>query len=87
MKLIMLIMLIVSAISLLYVLLRQRGAWQVAMTFCLHGVMAFVLLYLVNSTGWLAGIQVATNASTLVTVGVLGIPGLALLVTLQTYLI
>ncbi|WP_195576395.1 pro-sigmaK processing inhibitor BofA family protein [Paenibacillus sp. 1001270B_150601_E10] len=86
MKLIMLIMLIVSAVSLIYVLLRQKGAWQIVTTFCLHGVMAFVLLYLVNTTGWLAGVHVATNIGSLVTVGVLGVPGLAVLVALQTYL-
>ncbi|WP_028543353.1 pro-sigmaK processing inhibitor BofA family protein [Paenibacillus taiwanensis] len=87
MKMIMWVMLVISAVGLLIVLLRQRSAWKVVMGVLLHGVAAFVLLYLLNSTGWIAGLHVPTNPITLLTVGLLGVPGLAAIVFLKMVVI
>lgn len=82
-KTLLLVLLIASIAGLLVVLVRQKLAWRGIMTFLLHGVSAFALLYLVNTTGWVAGIHVPINPVTLTGVGLLGIPGLALVVSLK----
>ncbi|KJB89720.1 sigmaK-factor processing regulatory protein BofA [Paenibacillus sp. E194] len=82
-KMLLLGLLIVSIAGLFIVLFRQRLAWRGIMTFLLHGVSAFALLYIVNSTGWIAGIHVPINPATLTGVGLLGIPGLALVISLK----
>ncbi|UHA75231.1 pro-sigmaK processing inhibitor BofA family protein [Paenibacillus sp. 481] len=87
MKTMWLIMLFVSALGLLVLLFRDRIARRGVINFALHGIVAFVLLYIVNVTGWLDGIYIPTNPITLTTVGVLGVPGLASLVFLKMYLI
>ncbi|EJW18972.1 pro-sigmaK processing inhibitor BofA family protein [Paenibacillus alvei] len=83
MKILLLVLLIASIAGLLLVLVRQRLAWRGILTFLLHGVSAFALLYLVNTTGWVAGVQVPINPVTLTGVGLLGIPGLALVISLK----
>ncbi|MEW9105633.1 pro-sigmaK processing inhibitor BofA family protein [Paenibacillus sp.] len=83
MKILLLVLLIASIAGLLLVLVRQRLAWRGILTFLLHGVSAFALLYLVNTTGWVAGVQVPINPVTLTGVGLLGIPGLALIISLK----
>lgn len=87
MKILLLVLLIASIAGLLLVLVRQRLAWRGILTFLLHGVSAFALLYLVNTTGWVAGVQVPINPVTLTGVGLLGIPGLALIISLKMVVI
>ncbi|MCE5172228.1 pro-sigmaK processing inhibitor BofA family protein [Paenibacillus profundus] len=87
MKLLMMGLLVISMVALLIVLLRQRFAWKGLFIFLLHGTAAFVLLYIVNSTGWIAGVHVPTNPLTLAAVGFLGVPGLASIIFLKMVLI
>jgi len=72
-----------SLFILLFILCRYKPAWQVIISFLLHGISAFVLLYIVNTTGWIAGIQVPLNSTTITGVGILGIPGLVLMICLR----
>ncbi|MFW5438428.1 pro-sigmaK processing inhibitor BofA family protein [Paenibacillus apiarius] len=87
MKLSMVGLLVISLVALLIVLLRQRLAWKGLFIFLLHGTAAFVLLYIVNATGWVAGVHVPANPMTLATVGLLGVPGLASIIFLKMALI
>ncbi len=79
--------LIVSAAALLFVLLRQRLAWRGIMNFLLHGTAAFVLLYIVNTTGMAVDVYVPVNPVTLSAVGLLGVPGLAAIIFLKMVMI
>lgn len=87
MKWMMIGLLIVSAAALLLVLLRQRVAWRGISNFLLHGTAAFVLLYIVNTTGLAADVYVPVNPVTLSTVGLLGAPGLAAIIFLKMVMI
>lgn len=87
MKWMMIGVLIVSVASLLFVLLRRRLAWRGILSFLLHGTAAFVLLYIVNTTGLAADVYVPVNPVTLSTVGLLGVAGLAVIIFLKMTMI
>lgn len=83
MKAVMIGVLVISLISLIVVMLRRPGAIRYASLFLLHGVAAIVLLFVVNTSGVLDGVVVPTNLTTIITVGALGIPGLAAIICLK----
>ncbi|MGZ9586769.1 pro-sigmaK processing inhibitor BofA family protein [Paenibacillus marinisediminis] len=83
MKTIMLVIFVVSLLSLLFMLFRRPNTARFITGFVVHGIVAFVLLYMVNTMGWIGDVRVPTNPATLVTVGVLGIPGLASIIFLK----
>ena len=83
MRLVMISVLVISLLALLILLFRRRGARRALNGFVMHGIAAFVLLYAVNRTGWIPGVEIPTNPATLVTVGVLGVPGLAAITFLK----
>ncbi|RAU97868.1 pro-sigmaK processing inhibitor BofA family protein [Paenibacillus sp. YN15] len=74
---------LLSLSSLVLLVLRNHGAAAWLKTLGLHVIAAAILLYAVNWVGGRYMFQVPINAYTLSTIGVLGIPGLALLVALK----
>ncbi|WP_438445198.1 pro-sigmaK processing inhibitor BofA family protein [Gorillibacterium sp. sgz5001074] len=78
---------IVSVSSLVLLVLRSRAAGAWLMTMALHMIVAAVLLYIVNGLGVTYDFRIPINAATIATIGVLGIPGLAMLVALKTVLL
>ncbi|MCR8846541.1 pro-sigmaK processing inhibitor BofA family protein [Paenibacillus sp. SC116] len=83
MRLIVFVVLAVSLLLLLGLLLRNKEARKRMSWFMLHAIGAFVVLYLVNSTGLGMDVEVAVNPLTLITVGLLGVPGLLGIVFLK----
>ncbi|MDF2939165.1 MAG: hypothetical protein K0Q90_4538 [Paenibacillaceae bacterium] len=74
---------LLSLSSLVLLVLRNKGAGSWLKTLGLHVIAAAILLYAVNWVGQRYMFQVPINAYTLSTIGVLGVPGLALLVALK----
>lgn len=74
---------LLSLSSLVLLVLRNRNAASWLKTLGLHVIAAAILLYAVNWVGQRYMFQVPINAYTLSAIGVLGIPGLALLVALK----
>ncbi|MCR8642554.1 pro-sigmaK processing inhibitor BofA family protein [Paenibacillus sp. N1-5-1-14] len=72
-----------SAFGLLYQLAANRKFGQVAARFGLQLVFGAFLLYMLNVTSGYTGFTLPINLVTLGTVGVLGLPGVALLVGLD----
>ncbi|MBW7477752.1 pro-sigmaK processing inhibitor BofA family protein [Paenibacillus oenotherae] len=83
MKTIWLAVLVVSAILLLIVIIRQRLSLQWVRSFSLHLVAAAVALYMLNYSGVVSGLEVPINPTTIGTVVLLGIPGIMLILGLQ----
>ncbi|TVX85220.1 pro-sigmaK processing inhibitor BofA family protein [Paenibacillus agilis] len=83
MRLIVIVVLAVSLLLLMGMLLRNKEARRGMSWFMLHAIGAFVMLYLVNSTGLGMDVEVAVNPLTLITVGLFGVPGLAGIVFLK----
>lgn len=83
MKLIMTVVLVVSLLGLLFLLLRRKGVARTVTGFALHGIAAIVLLYVLNTSGWLGGLTVPTNPFTLTAIGVLGVPGLVSVICIK----
>ncbi|MBD2845609.1 pro-sigmaK processing inhibitor BofA family protein [Paenibacillus sp. IB182496] len=77
------VLLVASSLLLLIVLLRNRASRAVLKHFVLHLVLAAVLLYVLNYSGWIEGYAIPLNPVTLGTVVLLGAPGIALLLGLQ----
>ncbi|MFM9331666.1 pro-sigmaK processing inhibitor BofA family protein [Paenibacillus mesotrionivorans] len=78
---------LLSLSSLVLLVLRNSSAGAWLKTLGLHVIAAALLLYAVNWVGQRYMFQVPINAYTLSTIGVLGVPGLALLVALKLTLI
>lgn len=78
---------ILSVSSLVLVVLRNRAAGAWLMTMVLHMIVAAMLLYFVNGFGAAYDFRIPINASTVGTIGVLGIPGLAMLVAMKLVLV
>lgn len=74
---------LVSVSSLILLVLRNKAAAAWLMTMGLHVVAAAVLLYAVNGLGGRFDFHIPINTATMATIGVLGVPGLMLLVALK----
>ncbi|RKP48070.1 pro-sigmaK processing inhibitor BofA [Cohnella endophytica] len=83
MKTFWLALLVVSGVSLGYVLIRRKAPKGWLMRFGLHLVMAALALYALNFSGWVNGWYVPLNPFTIGTVAVLGVPGVGLVLGLQ----
>ncbi|AJY75012.1 pro-sigmaK processing inhibitor BofA family protein [Paenibacillus beijingensis] len=79
-------MLAVSSLLLIAIVVRQRISWAWFSRFALHLTAAAVVLYLLNSLSVIPGVQIPLNPTTIGTVVVLGIPGVALIAGLQAVL-
>lgn len=82
-RMLLLTVLIVSLLGLLVLVYRYKAAWNGVISFLLHGIGASVLLYGINTTGWITGVHVPLNPVTLTGVGLLGFPGLICVVFLK----
>ncbi|QMV42585.1 pro-sigmaK processing inhibitor BofA family protein [Cohnella cholangitidis] len=78
-----LVLLVGSALSLGFVILKQRAPKGWLMRFCVHLVLAAMALYALNFSGWGAGGYVPLNPFTIGTVALLGLPGIGLVLGLQ----
>lgn len=78
-----LLLLVISAALLLIVVLRAKIDIRMFGFALLHLVGAAVLLFILNGTGWLGEFYIPINAYTVFTIGMLGIPGLLLLVGIK----
>ncbi|GFN34003.1 pro-sigmaK processing inhibitor BofA family protein [Paenibacillus xylaniclasticus] len=83
MKIVMIAVLIVSSISLILVLIRNRYSLEWIRRLALHLILAAIGLYAINYSGLIDGWEVPLNFATIGTVMVLGIPGIALIVGLR----
>lgn len=79
--------LLVSALLLLIIVFRSRIAGRWLTYIGLNVVVAAFLLYFINLMSSYTHFTLPINFSTLGTVGVLGVPGLLLLVALKTVLL
>lgn len=81
------IVFLLSASCLIVLVLRNKAAavWLASMG--VHVVAAAVLLYLVNWVGQSFDFRIPVNGPSLVTIGVLGIPGLLFLAAVKLTLV
>ncbi|WP_410515027.1 pro-sigmaK processing inhibitor BofA family protein [Paenibacillus sp. BR2-3] len=75
--------LIVSAILLIFIVIRKRLGWGWITLFGTHLVLAAVGLYLVNFSGLVSGVYIPLNPVTIGTVTLLGLPGVVMLLGLK----
>ncbi|MFD0674507.1 pro-sigmaK processing inhibitor BofA family protein [Cohnella sp. GCM10027633] len=87
MKTFWLILLIASAASLAVVLLRKQAPKGWLTRFGIHLVVSAMALYALNFSGWVTGWHVPLNPVTIGTVAVLGLPGIGLVLGVQSILI
>jgi len=83
MKGIMLAVLIVSSLSLILVLVRNRYSLEWIRRLALHLILAALGLYAINYSGLISGWEIPLNLATIGTVMMLGLPGIALIVGLR----
>lgn len=86
MKWIWSVTLAVSSLLLIATLVRHRISWAWFSRFTLHLTAAAVVLYLLNGSGVIPGVHIPLNPTTIGTVVLLGIPGIALIAGLQAVL-
>jgi inhibitor of the pro-sigma K processing machinery len=87
MKTLWLSVLAVSASMLILVLLRDKAPKGWLTRFGIHLVVSAMALYALNFSGWITGWYVPLNPVTIGAVTVLGLPGIALVLGLQTTLL
>lgn len=87
MKTFWLVMLIASAVSLGIVLLRKQAPKGWLTRFGIHLVVSAMAIYALNFSGWVTGWYVPLNPVTIGTVAVLGLPGIGLVLGVQSILI
>lgn len=83
MKTIMWVVFGASLVLLSAVLLRNRGSIQLLVKWGLAAAVAAILLYAANWFGASYGFHIPINGGTVALVGILGLPGLALLAAVQ----
>ncbi|KIL34583.1 pro-sigmaK processing inhibitor BofA [Cohnella kolymensis] len=87
MKTFWLSVLAVSALLLILVLVREKAAKGWLTRFGIHLVVSAMALYALNFSGWITGWYVPLNPVTIGAVTLLGVPGIALVLGLQTTLL
>ena len=87
MKMFWLALLIASTTSLGIVLLRKQAPKGWLTRFGIHLVVSAMALYALNFSGWITGWYVPLNPVTIGTVAVLGLPGIGLVLGLQSTLL
>jgi inhibitor of the pro-sigma K processing machinery len=86
MKTVWMVSLLASSLLLIVVVLRNRLSFRWLRRFALHLVAAALALYVLNYSGVISGFEVPLNPTTIGTVVLLGLPGIALVLGLQTVL-
>jgi inhibitor of the pro-sigma K processing machinery len=87
MNMVWMVLLALSAILLAIVLLRAKGAVHALGYIALNIVIAAFLLYFINLLEGYSHFRIPINPTTVLTVGILGIPGLMLLVAVRLLII
>lgn len=82
-----LVMLIGSGLALGAVVLRKQAPKGWLTRFGIHLVLSAMALYALNFSGWITGWYVPLNPATIGTVAVLGLPGIGLVLGLQSLLL
>jgi inhibitor of the pro-sigma K processing machinery len=82
-----LILLVISTVLLIIVLIRTKIDVRWFGYALLQLVIAAVGLFLINGSGWFGEFHIPVNIFTLFTIGILGIPGLLLLIVIKLTLI
>jgi inhibitor of the pro-sigma K processing machinery len=77
---------IVSSCLLIFTMLRHKYSIQWLGVIGMNLVAAAVILFLINWFGASSGFHIAINEGTIITIAVLGIPGVLLLVALKLLL-
>lgn len=77
----------VSLLTLLLLFLRNKYAQHVLAKTAMIGVVSVVLLYTVNWIGSIYSFHLPINGVTVTTVGVLGLPGLALVAAVKLFIL
>jgi inhibitor of the pro-sigma K processing machinery len=77
----------VSVILLAVVLLRSKGAFHALGYIAVNIVIAVFLLYFIGFFEAYTGFRLPINPATVLTVGILGVPGLMLLVAVRLIVI
>ncbi len=72
-----------SAALLLMILFRWKIRWRWFVYAALNICFAALALYLINISGILEHVHIPINPATLLMVGILGVPGLVLLVAME----
>ncbi len=76
-----------SCVGLAFLLfIKVKWLSNILRVIIVNSIIGLVLVYLMNSTGIVDGLYVPINYGTLAVVGLLGIPGVALLIALQLFL-
>jgi len=83
MKTFWLVLLVVSGMSLIYVLLKRNVPKGWLTRFGAHLALAALGIYALNFSGWVTGWYVPLNPFTIGTVALLGVPGIGLVLGLQ----
>lgn len=87
MKTVWLTVLAISASMLIMVLLREKVPKGWLTRFGIHLVVSAMAMYALNFSGWITGWYVPLNPVTIGAVTLLGVPGIALVLGLQTTLL
>ncbi|MFD1957069.1 pro-sigmaK processing inhibitor BofA family protein [Paenibacillus thailandensis] len=87
MKTLWLVLFVVSSLMLLFVLVRHRVSWRGLSSFCVHFLLAAAALYVLNDSGIIPGVQIPLNPVTIGTAVVLGLPGVALMIGVQWFIV
>lgn len=82
-----LVMLVGSALALGAVVLRRQAPKGWLTRFGIHLVLSAMALYALNFSGWITGWYVPLNPATIGAVAVLGLPGIGLVLGLQSLLL
>ena len=77
---------ICSCIGLAYFVFKTKWLTTLLRVFIVNAVLGLVVVYVINKTGWINALYVPINYFTITTVGLLGIPGVILLVSLKMLL-
>ncbi|SEO85181.1 pro-sigmaK processing inhibitor BofA family protein [Paenibacillus sp. OV219] len=83
MKTVWMVSLIVSSLLLFVVMFRNKLPLQWVRRFALHLIAAALVLYVLNFSGLISGMEVPLNPMTIGTVVLLGLPGIMLVLGLQ----
>jgi inhibitor of the pro-sigma K processing machinery len=78
-----LILFVVSLVLLMIIAFRTKLNLRYFGFALLHLVVAAIALFFINGTGWFGEFYIPINGLTVFVVGILGVPGLALLVGIK----
>ena len=76
-----------SSLALLVTAFRSRLNMRLLNVLAINFVLAALLIYLINVTPWFGDFRIPINLITVVSIGLLGIPGLLLIISIHFFII